>query len=395
MHSSIDHDSLPESTSPTLHLSHPTPEERIKIWTATAAAWSDALPLPAYLSESAHLTTVPLAKNGGLTLWILVDSTLPPNERPILCSCESFRKRSLTSNAGGNVEDNIVHGIASVFCPPEYRRRGYATRHMEELAKALHSWQTEQARCVGSVLYSDIGKTYYAKLGWRPNPTNSHVVFQPMKMPQPHAVKSIGEEDLADLCDRDEAMIREAMATPAQAKMRLTIVPDLDHMLWHIGKEDFATQYLFGKTAQAKGALAGPPGRQVWAIWTRRYYDHPDAASANNVLYILRLVVEGEGGGEKASVEDQERRAEMRDEQAGYLKAVLQAAQAEAAEWSLGCVELWDPTPMVQDMIVQSGMEHSVVEREEDSIASGLWYDEDGGVGPAPEWLHNEHYAWC
>lgn len=46
-------------------------------------------------------------------------------------------------------------------------------------------------------------------------------------------------------------------------------------------------------------------------------------------------------------------------------------------------------------MITPSGIEHLVVEREEDSIASGLWYDESGEVGTAPLWINNERYAWC
>jgi len=79
----------------------------------------------------------------------------------------------------------------------------------------------------------------------------------------------------------------------------------------------------------------------------------------------------------------------------GYLKAVLEAAQAEAAEWRLNQVKLWDPTPVVQRMIAQSGIDHIVVEREEDSIASGLWYDGNGKEGAAPHWVNREHYAWC
>lgn len=63
-------------------------------------------------------------------------------------------------------------------------------------------------------------------------------------------------------------------------------------MGWHIGKEAFATEYLFGKTPIAKGAIAGSPGSQVWATWVHRYYGRHDDESTSNVLYILRLVVE-------------------------------------------------------------------------------------------------------
>ena len=388
-----DSNNLPDSNSPDLHLSHPTPAECVKIWTNTSTSWRDSLPLQVYLEESLYLTTVPLAKDNGMTTWILVDRNLPPDERPILCSCESFRKRSLTSDAYGNVEDSIVHGIASVFCPPEYRRRGYAARHMKEMAKVLHTWQLEQSRCVGSILYSDIGKTYYANLGWQPNVENNHIVFPPLNIPKPSIAKELTESDLARFCKKDEEMIRAAMSRPANAQRRLTIVPDLNHMLWHIRKEDFATKYLFGKSPQAKGAIAGVVGMRIWAIWTHRYYARPNSESPNNILYILRVGMEDDPEVNKPFIRVEEGRDYI-EKQMRYFKAVIEAAQAQAAEWQLDHVQLWDPSDRIQDLIGLSEMEHSFVEREEESIASGLWYDQDGDVNSPPLWLNNEHYAW-
>jgi len=375
---------LPDSQSSELALTHPTDGECLKIWSNTSASWRDSLTVEAYLKESLFLTTIPLAKDGGMTHWILVDKTLPPDERAIFCSCETFRKRSLTSTENGVVSDNIVHGIASVFCPPPYRGRGYAARMMREISEVLRNWQSENTRCIGSILYSDIGKTYYSKLGWLPHVTNSHVVMQPSSpsIANSPRARPIPREGLAELCKSDEAMIRKAMAAPAEGtSMRMTIVPDLDHMLWHIDKEEFACNFLFGKIPQAKGAIVGPAGSRVWAVWTRRYYGKPDSASPNNTLYILRLVIENEDT--------------VDNDRVNYLKAVLEAAQEQAAEWRLDQVKLWDPTPEVQELIRNAGIEHSIVERQEESIASGLWYDENAGTAPAPQWMNNEHYSWC
>ncbi|TVY40621.1 hypothetical protein LOCC1_G006149 [Lachnellula occidentalis] len=377
---------LPESQSSNLGLSHPTADECVTIWNNSSASWKDSLTVPLYLEESLFLTTVPLAKDGGMTTWVLVDKNPPlTNER-------FSAHRSFTSTSNGKVSDAIVHGIASVFCPAELRALGYPPRMMRELAKILHGWQSEHAKCVGSILYSDIGKTYYSKLGWQPNLTNFHVVFQPSRKPdQPLVIAhAIEAGSLAELCIRHEAMIRRAMAAPAEAiNMRMTIVPDLDHMLWHIRKEEFACDLLFGKVPHAVGAIAGPPGSQVWVLWTHRCYEHPDADSTDNTLYILRLVIESHVERKLSSDANTKH-----DEQVGYLKAVLQAAQTEAAEWRLDQVKLWDPIPVVQELIVQSGIDHLVVERE-DSIASGLWYDENGEASVAPLWMNNEHFAWC
>ncbi|KAK8117515.1 uncharacterized protein PG998_005796 [Apiospora kogelbergensis] len=140
---------------------------------------------------------------------------------------------------------------------------------------------------------------------------------------------------------------------PSTARKRVVILPDLDHMLWHIRKEDFATNHIFGKTAVAKGAIAGSPGKQVWAIWVRRYYGHPDhideheeEKNGGNVLYVLRLVVEGD---ETANIHHNKSQSpppkEAYVEQTAAIKAVLRVAQAEAAEWRLNQVRLWEPSP--------------------------------------------------
>ncbi|KAG9229829.1 hypothetical protein BJ875DRAFT_521908 [Amylocarpus encephaloides] len=335
---------LPDANSLELRLSHPTPKECVEIWRSTSASWRDSLTVPVYLKESLYLTTVPLAKDGGMTDWVLVDKNLPPDHRSILCSCESFRKRALTSDPEGNVNDAIIHAIASVFCPPGQRSRGYASRMMRELAQVLRTWQSENYRCIGSILYSEIGKEYYAKRGWRPNLTNSHVEFQSTTTCHQLLAQLVPSEDLAELCHRDEVMIRKAMAIPAEgAETRMTVIPDLDHMLWHIDKEEFACKELI------------------------------------NCL----------------PVDEKKLHAEDNHKQLDYLKAVLEAAQAEAAEWRLDQVQLWDPSPAVRDMIVQSGIEHVLVDRQEDGIASGVWYDSSGEVEKAPHWLNNEYYSWC
>jgi hypothetical protein len=391
-----DQQALPDSKSLDLSLDHPTPDECVTIWTNTATSWKDSLTIPVYLKESRFLTTVPLAKDGGMTQWVLVDKNLPPDQRPILCSCESFRKRSLTSDSNGVIRDTIVHGIASVFCPPKYRGRGYAPRMMRELTRILHKWQSEEVRCIGSILYSDIGKIYYAKLGWQPNITNSHVVFHPSKRAQPLSAKPLSVKDLSNLCKLDEAMIRKVLANSTEAaKTRMTIVPDLDHMLWHISKEEFACNELFQEVPYVKGAISGPPGNRIWAIWTHRYYGHPDGESPDNVLYILRLVIENQEVANNAPSGIPEGLHVLAyKEQIEILKAVLEAAQNAAAEWRLDQINLWDPSPVIQRMIAGTGIEHSLVEREEESIASGMWYDENGDADVAPLWINNEHYAW-
>ena len=149
---------FPPSKSPHLALLHPTQEEKVETWKLNGASWRGTMPISIYLRREAHLEDQPFTKDGGITFWILVDTTLPPNKRPILGSCESFRKRALVARAG-TVEDSVSHGIGSVFCNPEYRGRGYAQRMIAELGKKLDTWNQKQGTKTDfTVLYSDIGK---------------------------------------------------------------------------------------------------------------------------------------------------------------------------------------------------------------------------------------------
>ena len=377
---------LPDAQSPDLYLTHPTSREFDSIYSLGFQEWGDALTLPQYLEESAFLTTVPLARDGGMTVWFLTNRALPQDNRPILCSCETFRKRTFVTTSDGHFSEAITHSVASVFCNPKYRGRGYAARLMQELAVILPNWQTESKECVGSVLYSDIGKAYYAKFGWHPFPLNYHIEFDAMQtsmLPQIR-IRSIAEKDLYHLCQDDEAMIRRAMTKTSSKKSLMMLVPDLDHMLWHHRKEEFACDKLFGKHPVVKGVMTGELNDRMWVIWTHRYYGQPRAISLNNTLYILRVVIENQSS-------DQE----QREHQVEQMRAILRAAQHEAAEWKLDYVKLWDPAHLIQDIVERTGIQHRRVERDEESIASLLWFGDGSGKDDTIEWLGNEKYGWC
>ncbi|KAL4793747.1 hypothetical protein BDV19DRAFT_366150 [Aspergillus venezuelensis] len=371
------------SQPPALCLAHPTDDENKKIWALTSNAWKDALSVDVYLEESAYLMTVPLAKDGGMTQWILVDKNLPPNERPILASCESFYKRSWISDPNGNVTEALTHGVASVYVDEKLRGKGYATRLMKELAKTLPSWQTERTPCAASVLFSDIGKDFYSSVGWHAFPSYN-VEFSPQSAPVGgQLAKPLFAEDLPQLCEPDKALSRNRMERPSsEGKTRFMIIPDLEHMLWHHSKEEFAGMKLFGKKPDVKGAIYGEPGERIWVIWTHRFYEPPSPTASSNTLYILRLVLESQGNLLSAS-------------QLEGLNAVIAAARNEAATWGLHTVKLWDPSPAVMSLIEILGIEHRFEDREEEGICSLRWYGSGSGKPDEIEWVANEKYGWC
>lgn len=380
---------LPDARSPDLHLSHPTAGECQTVWKLSSFAWTDALSLPQYLEESAYLTTVPLARNGVMTNWILTDKNLPSDRRPILCSCETFRKRAFISDRNGNLSEKIIHGVASVFCDPVLRLRGYGSRLMRELAEILRTFQADMTESVGSVLYSDIGKKFYSDLGWHPFPINTHVELEPSIAPEGPRAKQLLSGDLERLCEEDETIIRKDLTgISTSGKTRIMLVPDLDHMLWHHKKEEFVCDKLFGKQPEIKGAIVGQPGNRMWAIWTHRFYGDPESASSGNTLYVLRLVLENQAIASTSHAEQGESQVEQ-------MNAILQAAQAEAAEWKLHLVMLWDPTPLVLKLVERTEIQHRRIERDQEGVASLLWYGEGTGKEDTLEWLGNEKYGWC
>jgi hypothetical protein len=152
-------ENLPPSDSPQLGLRHPTDEELERVFIVNGLSWRGALSIDDYLEREHHLADQLLTKDGGIKYWILVDTTQPENEREILSSCETLKKRAWVAK-DGKVTEVAVHGIGSVFCDPQFRGRRYAQRMMRELGTILDAGfqQEKGVKGVFSVLYSDIGK---------------------------------------------------------------------------------------------------------------------------------------------------------------------------------------------------------------------------------------------
>ncbi|KAL2267222.1 hypothetical protein VTJ83DRAFT_4499 [Remersonia thermophila] len=488
---------LPDASSPELILVRPSPAELARTWRHTYPKWGAALPSEQdYLDREAYLTMAPLGRDGGLTRWILTIRGLPADQRPILSSCESLRKRALVAlpAANGTKQDEevtlvegITHAIGSVFTEPAYRGRGYASRMMREVGERLKTWQAERApllsntprRTLFSVLYSDIGKHFYARHGWAAFPS-THVAFKPASIttgpasfahedplsplrcgsrssnrhvnnnnsktntndpsrvspppsppsPSPAAARTarrssatatpIGYHELAELCAADERLLRSELirrvrskkagsgiAAAAAVAAAAAILPDLDAMLWHLMREDFMTKRIFGRTPTVRGAVAGVPGRRVWAVWMRGYYgcvqeEDGKAAGGENVLHILRVVVDddddddgGRGNDDDADENEGGRgvpTGDKDDDLAEGFRSILRLAQREAAAWRTHEVQVWNPPARVARLLARCGIPHEVVEREESSIPSLMWYGE--GETREVEWVANEKYAW-
>lgn len=392
---------LPSADSPDLVLTESTKSELLHVWGLHHPMWGPALKFEDYLTREEFLMTVPLAKNGGVTHWILTDRDGAPDNRPIYASCESLRKRALAGRLGPDgpvLEDGIAHGIASVFTNPTYRGKGYASRMMSDLGPKLKQWSegrrepknsdddTVVTHSLFSVLYSDIGKLFYAKNGWAAF-ESTHLCFKPAKAAAGSLnakAKVLGYHDLAVLCHADEKLLRETLARRTKQlsstgkKACAALMPELDQMLWHLMREDFMTKHIFGKTPTVRGAMFGEPGQRIWAVWTRGYYGGLEKIEGNT-FHILRFVVEDESCDEQYIVDG--------------FKAIIEIAQDEAAQWRSFDIQMWNPSPLLKKVAEKSGLQHELVDREKDSIASLMWYGDEPTA--SVEWVANEKFAWC
>lgn len=395
---------LPSQDSADVYLATATPEEAEALQHANSSEWKGALNVEAYLRREKYLGAQDLTKDGGLTSWVLVWQPGPAAERQVLSGCETIKKRALVSR-DGNVEEVICHGLCSVFCPPAFRGRGYASRMMTEVGKKLENWQVDNGKAhLFSVLYSDIGKQFYAAKGWHPFPS-SHITLPAKETPSAEGVRLLHSQDLAALCVADEDLIRARLKNrKAGSQTAVSIIPDLRTLAWTHAREDFVCNELYHKTPSIRGARVN----DVWAYWARVWSD--PTGHEPNTLHILRLVVEDDALGADFSpasapgTEAINAAAEGRtpihgveasrvDEIRQSIAKIFQVAQTEAARWDMKEVVLWNPTSLALAGARQISPNVVVQEREVESIASLKWYGE--GSGTEVEWVENMKYAWC
>lgn len=208
------------------------------------------------------------------------------------------------------------------------------------------------------------------------------------------------------LCALDEQYLEEHLAnfSTSNAHTRVALIPDAHTIQWLHAREEFVASETLHRDPLVKGAIVSTDGeasgKRVWCIWTRTF----GSKKSENVLHILRLVIEGKSdvvfsgdadtnGTEPADV------AQASKEAVRKAAAVLRAAQFEAAEWEMGSVEIWNPTLLVMEAakMLAPGGNVDLVDRQMSSVCCLMWYgdDEGQGVEGGVEWVGNEKFGWC
>ena len=383
---------LPLASSSSLLLVPATPLEYVHTWHLNADEWRGPLTLEQYFDREEWLKNQALTKNDQITAWILTSETLPQTPdgaRPILAACETLLKHAFVAK-NGQVSQIRSHGVASVYTRQEYRSRGYARRMMEEVGKALKTWQQDDgATGLFSTLYSDIGTLFYATSGWKVFPS-THILLTCLESEEAYdairqdlglpLVSDMQAEDLQQLPTvqhLEEELKRGSTNDPSLSFVAYR--PDLNHFGWHHAREDVQCRILQMPEPKVKGAVHAASG--VGLIWCRVFASKPE----HHQLAILRTVVPPQ------AITSASTDVEL------ILAALLLRAQLEARKWKmLAGVELWSPADVTlkaaQRLRREEEGQIEVMTRDKEHVCCLKW---DGNANEQVVWLANERYAWC
>jgi GNAT superfamily N-acetyltransferase len=184
-----------------------------QILNESQAIWSDGLTPHAYAQYNAaqlrtpwgarHLRRLALTSEGGALL-------------------SSAKRYQLRVRLDGQTIDAV--GIGAVFTPEQQRGRGYARAIIEKILEEAHSEGAGLA-----LLFTEIGTTYYRRLGFTAVPSHQVLLSVVEKAGAPMVLVRAGE-------DRDIPAVA-ALAAAMQAGHRFSLMPDVDSVRFGLSKK--------------------------------------------------------------------------------------------------------------------------------------------------------------
>jgi GNAT superfamily N-acetyltransferase len=166
-----------------------------EILSVTHSTWGEGLTRDAYARWNAAQLKTRWARDHVVRLaWVDASGHL-------LATAKRYR-----FDARLDGREGFVSGIAAVFTPPDRRERGHATALITQLIE-----QEERAGALAAVLFSEIGASFYERLGFAVVPVDEVTVNVDLKGGSPAMLVRAGDErDLSDIAAMDR--IRSAAA---------------------------------------------------------------------------------------------------------------------------------------------------------------------------------------
>lgn len=338
-------------------------------WRLNFQEWADDLSLDQYLArEQTQVDTYPDASFSQTNWVLLADST----SDDILSACETLVRPCVVSRVdttGGGRQRSVVvgngYGIASVYCRPEYRRRGYAGLMLTLLAQHLEN----EEGVLGGGLWSDIGPDYYARFGWATHPSRS--VSIKIHAPTNHDSSRgdrvsggwITRDQVAGICEADvEDITKEvAQVTPSDATI-WSFLPTSEVMRWHHARMDYMYSLQSSSPIDTVGYRIDDSG---FALWTLQF------SKTDSILYILRI----------------------RYNSIQHLKVLLDAAVETAVKYSMKKIVIWDKSLREIKQALPTDLDVAEEEMRKGSISA--LHVNGTSSGQSIEWHNNQKFCWC
>jgi len=247
-----------------------------------------------------------------------------------------------------------VIGVASVFTPEQNRRKGYAGTMMRLLGERMASLTSGRGF---SVLYSDVGPTFYAENGgWKSFDAEELVIPKTMTFTEIAPVEMLDLELAKECIDEDVRLLREEILTLADTSTIIQMIPQYIELEWAITRDRHAARRLGEQELIPVGARYKSDEGWGYILWFRDF--------KYKSLTVLRLR-------EPRSISG--------------LKGLLQATVEIADKFKFGKITIWSPSKELE-----KATEIQKVVRE-GAIPGMLWIGEEKDV----HWRTIEKLGWC
>ncbi|KAI7819271.1 hypothetical protein BC939DRAFT_460742, partial [Gamsiella multidivaricata] len=302
-------------------------------WANNRLEWGKTTDVETYFARETLLSNQDFTSNGKLKFWALVPKSFGqdhPNLDHVLCAVETFERPGIVATKNQGVKDVLSVSVASVFTPPQSRGHGYASLMMKSLWEEIKKMDNVSF----TFLYSDVGPTFYGRIGWTPRRSDeiviptSHFVIDQSPSP-PARLANVTDDDLTSLINKDAQLLREELKKRAESsgpeKIFVAATPEPSCIRWLTARSRFTAQYI-RKLEQHDITVLG--ARDTKTDSFALYFHH----LLEDQLYIIRWRLDPKAGEETA-------------------RALIQAAQAEAKKWNLSKVVIWNPEQSLADLL--------------------------------------------
>jgi len=232
-------------------LSDANPSELALVLAHTHALWGDGLAISEYEEFITTLMASEWAREGRYRFLVAKEATTGP----IVAALKLYRFRARLQS-----EVIEVGGVGAIFTLPDHRRRGVAAAMLAR----VHELMAARGD-VASILFSEIGSSYYAGLGYRELPGREEIFTVPSASPAPR-------DDEGDIVvsrfHRDDLDLVETIRSAARAGASFDLTRDPSFWKYLLARASFPTLHLGRETWESRLMIARGPEAAAY-LWAR------------------------------------------------------------------------------------------------------------------------------